>query len=171
VGAVLVVLVLAVLRGRDPASPARGAGTRATPAGAGPATEPRRERTPAPTPEPAPDEERETPPAAQGEGRLAVDFEHHLRSGRIQVWVDEEEVLDEALDSRVARKILSLRLRKGTFEEVLPISAGKHEVRVRVAWSDKVRTRRISGVFADGQTRRLQVRVSRIFNELSLKWQ
>jgi hypothetical protein len=164
-----VVAILALLRGRDPAPPARGSGTRNTPAGAVPPAEPRRERAPAPTP--ARDEEPEERPAAQGEGRLAVDFEHHLRSGRIQVWVDEEEVLDEALDSRVARKILSLRLRKGTFEEVLPISAGKHEVRVRVAWSDKVRTRRISGVFEDGQTRRLEVRVSRIFNELSLKWQ
>jgi hypothetical protein len=135
-----------------------------------PAAEPRRGRAPDPTPAPAEDEAA-VAPVPEGEGRLAIDFEHHLRSGRIQVWVDEEQVLDEELDSRVTRKILSVRLRKGEVEEVLHVSAGKHEVRVRVAWSDKVRTRRISGVFADGQTRRLEVRVSRIFNELSLKWQ
>jgi hypothetical protein len=115
--------------------------------------------------EPAPEQE------AGGEGKLEVDFEHHLRSGRIQVWVDDDQVLDEQLDSRVARKVLSLRLRKGEVQQVLPVAAGRHEVRVRVAWSDKVRTSRITGSFADGQTRTLRVRVSRLFNDLSLDWE
>jgi serine/threonine protein kinase len=168
VGAVALLALGAALRG--PSAPApRGAGRPSS--SVVPASEPRRERpTPAPEPERTPAAQPEPLPA-EGEGLLAIDFEHHLRSGRIQVWVDEDEVLDEALDSRVARKILSLRLRKGAVQDVLPVSAGKHDVRVRVAWSDKVRTRRISGVFTDGQTRRLEVRVSRIFNELSLKWQ
>ena len=116
--------------------------------------------------EPSPAEEA----PAEGEGKLEVDFEHHLRSGRIQVWVDDDEVLDEQLDSRVARKILSLRLRKGEVQQVLPVPAGRHEVRVRLAWSDKVRTSRITGSFSDGQTRTLRVRVSRLFNDLSLGW-
>ena len=121
-------------------------------------------REAAPTPEPTPE------PVREGEGRLEVDFEHHLRSGRIQIWVDEDEVLDEAFDSRVTKKILSLRLRKGEVQQVLPIPAGRHEVRVRLAWSGKVRTRRTTATFEDGQTRRLRVRVSRVFNDLSLGW-
>jgi hypothetical protein len=112
------------------------------------------------------------PPAVaeEGEGLLEVDFEHHLRKGRIQVWVDEDEVLNEEFDSRVTKKILSLRLRKGAVQQVLPIPAGRHEVRVRVQW-DKVRTRRISATFEPGRTRTLRVRVSRIFNDLSLAWE
>jgi hypothetical protein len=120
----------------------------------------------APTPEPSPPE-----PIAEGEGRLEVDFEHHLRSGRIQIWVDDDQVLDEALDSRVTKKILSLRLRKGALQQVLPIPAGHHELRVRLQWSGKVRTRRTTVTFEDGQTRTLRVRVSRVFNDLSLGWE
>jgi len=120
----------------------------------------------APTPEPSPPE-----PVPEGEGRLEVDFEHHLRGGRIQVWVDDDQVLDEALDSRVTKKILSLRLRKGELQQVLPIPAGRHDVRVRLQWSGKVRTRRTTVTFEDGQTRTLRVRVSRVFNDLSLGWE
>ena len=120
-------------------------------------------REPEPTPEPE--------PMADGEGRLEIDFEHHLRSGRLQVWVDDDPVLDEALDSRVTKQILSLRLRKGALQQVLPIPAGRHEVRVRLQWSDKVRSRRIAANFEEGQTRTLRVRVSRIFNDLSLDWE
>ena len=93
-----------------------------------------------------------------------------IRSGRLQVWVDDDQVLDEALDSRVTKQILSLRLRKGALQQVLPIPAGRHEVRVRLQWSDKVRSRRMAANFEPGQTRTLRVRVSRIFNDLSLDW-
>jgi hypothetical protein len=130
-----------------------------------------RARTPEATPTPEPPAPREPEPVADGEGKLEVDFEHHLRSGRIQVWVDEDEVLDEQFDSRVTKKILSLRLRKGAVQQVLPIPAGRHEVLVRLQWSDKVRTRRIAANFEAGRTRTLRVRVSRIFNDLSLSWQ
>ena len=116
-----------------------------------------------PTPEP--------PVVADGEGLLEVNFEHHLRGGRLQVWVDDDEVLDEEFDSRVTKKILSLRLRKGAFQQVLPVPAGRHEVRVRLQWSDKVRTRRIAATFEPGRTRTLRVRVSRLFNDLSLGWE
>jgi serine/threonine protein kinase len=123
---------------------------------------------PVPRAEPTP----EPPPVADdGEGLLEVNFEHHLRAGRIQVWVDEDEVLNEEFDSRVTKKILSLRLRKGAVQQVLPIPAGRHEVRVRLQWSDKVRTRRIAATFEAGRTRTLKVRVSRIFNDLSLAWE
>ena len=120
-------------------------------------------REPDPTPEPE--------PIADGEGRLEVDFEHHLRSGRLQIWVDDDEVLDEALDSRVTKQILSLRLRKGALQQVLPVPAGRHEIRARLQWSDKVRTRRTTATFEAGQTRTLRVRVSRVFNDLSLGWE
>jgi serine/threonine-protein kinase len=158
--ALALAVAVPVLRGRRAEPPRR------------PAEAPAREDRESPsarasaTAEPAPEEDA----PATGEGKLEVDFEHHLRSGRIQVWVDDDEVLDEQLDSRVARKILSLRLRKGEVQQVLPVPAGRHEVRVRLAWSDRVRTSRITGTFSDGETRTLRVRVSRIFNDLSVSW-
>jgi eukaryotic-like serine/threonine-protein kinase len=128
------------------------------------ADQPRREAAPAiPPPEAA--------AVADGDGRLEVNFEHHLSRGRIQIWIDDEDVLDQPFDSRVRQQILSLRLRKGDFQQVLPVSPGRHQVRVRLTWSGRVREQRISGTFAAGQERTLAVRVSRVFNELSLKWQ
>ena len=53
------------------------------------------------------------PPAPAASGRLAIDFEHHLKSGRLRVWVDGDLVLEEELDARVTKKILSFNVRKG----------------------------------------------------------
>jgi len=109
--------------------------------------------------------------AADGDGLLEVNFEHHLRGGRIQIWIDDEDVLDQPFDSRVTQQLLSLRLRKGDFQQVLPVAPGRHQVRVRLTWSGRWREQRIGGTFAAGKTRTLAVRVSRVFNDLSLKWQ
>jgi eukaryotic-like serine/threonine-protein kinase len=113
-----------------------------------------------------------THPAAQpaAPGRLAIEFEHHLRRGNLQVWVDDERVCDEDFDGRVTRKILALKLRRGVVEQVLTLEPGRHEVRVQVKWDDNVKTGRISGTFAPGATRRLDVAVGRIRGKLSLDW-
>jgi serine/threonine-protein kinase len=113
-----------------------------------------------------------THPAAQpaAAGRLAVEFEHHLRRGNLQVWVDDERVFDEDFDGRVTRRILALKLRKGVVQEVLTLAPGRHEVRVQVKWDDNVKSGRISGTFPPGATRRLDVAIGRIRGKLSLNW-
>ncbi len=45
--------------------------------------------------------------------RLTVDLEHPLKTGRISIWADDELIFKETLDSRVTKKILALKLRKG----------------------------------------------------------
>jgi serine/threonine-protein kinase len=162
--AVLLPVALAVVatRPRRPAEPRDAARASAAPVPRG------RDARPVEAPEPRREERRAV--AASEDGRLEVDFEHHLRGGRIQVWVDDDEVLDEQFDSRVARRILSLRLRKGEVQQVVTVPPGRHQVRVRLQWSGNVKSRRITGAFAAGETRTLRVRVSRIFNELSLSW-
>ena len=126
---------------------------------------------PAPTParEPVP----ETPQPSAGDpdkARLAVDFEHHLRRGKLRVWVDEALVLEEELDARVTRKVLTVRLRKGNVEEVLEVEPGRRKVEVEVAWDDKVRRKWITGTFKASDQRTLEIRVRRILNDLSLRW-
>jgi len=103
-------------------------------------------------------------------GQLAIEFEHHLRHGNLQVWVDDARVVDEDFDGRVTRKLLSLVLRKGLVQQRLTLSPGRHDVRVDVRWDDNTKSARISGVFRPGAARQLDVQVSRIGGKLSLAW-
>jgi tRNA A-37 threonylcarbamoyl transferase component Bud32 len=101
---------------------------------------------------------------------LAVDFDHHLRSGTLEVWVDDEPVLEEPIEGRVKHKVLSFRLRKGSLQQTLEVAPGVHEVRVQVSWEGRRRSARISGPFHAGATRRLEVSVSRLTRDLTLEW-
>ena len=109
-----------------------------------------------------------TAPAA----RLAIDFDHSLKSGTLRVWIDDEQVLEETLDSRVTRKVLAYKKRQGSVEEALEVSPGRHTVAVRVAWDDNVKTKRITGTFPSGTTRRLRASLGGLIKkELSLEWE
>ena len=109
-------------------------------------------------------------PSPAAPGRLAIELEHHLRGGSLQVWVDGKPILQEKLDSRVTRKILSLELRQGRVQEVLELEPGRHDIRVMVQWDKNTRAARIGGTFEPGATRRLQVKVGRLRGNLSLDW-
>jgi hypothetical protein len=101
-------------------------------------------------------------------GRLALDFEHGLESGTLQVWLDEDLVLSESLDSRVTRKVLGIAKRKGRLDKDLEVRPGAHAVRVEVCWDDNRRTKVIAGNFNPGVTRRLEARVGGLRKSLSL---
>jgi serine/threonine-protein kinase len=102
--------------------------------------------------------------------RLSVDFEHHLKSGTIRVWVDDDLVIEEDLDSRVTKSLLSFKLRKGAVQEELEVSPGRRRVRVQLRWDDNDKTETISGTFRSGALRTLEVRVGRLRKNLSLEW-
>ncbi|HUG53007.1 MAG TPA: serine/threonine-protein kinase [Vicinamibacteria bacterium] len=125
-----------------------------------PASPPAEAVPPAPTVAPA---------AGDPPGTLAIDFEHHLRRGNLQVWVDGARVVNEDFDGR-ARRILAVELHRGVVEQLVSLSPGRHDVRVQVRWDDKVRTSSIAGEFQPGATRRLEVQVGRLRNNLSLAW-
>jgi hypothetical protein len=103
-------------------------------------------------------------------GRLAIDFEHHLKSGRLRVWVDDDLALEDELDSRVTKKILSFRVRKGMVAETLEVPTGRRQVKVQVRWADNIKTETTSAMFRPNATRRLEIRVSRLLGGLSLRW-
>lgn len=107
--------------------------------------------------------------------RLGIDFEHSLKSGTLRVWVDEERVIEEQLDSR-AKKIVGIRFRKGGFSDSLELAPGRHEVRVQVAWEDNLKTETIWGNFKAGATRRLKAKLggfagTGLKKNLDLEWQ
>ncbi|HEV7500789.1 MAG TPA: hypothetical protein VGQ33_12335, partial [Vicinamibacteria bacterium] len=111
------------------------------------------------------------PPAkARPSGELAIEFEHHLKHGNLQVWVDDARVVNDDFDGRITRKILSFELRKGLVQQRLALAPGRHSVRVTVRWDDNTKTARITGAFHPGVARKLDVEVSRIGGKLGLSW-
>lgn len=47
---------------------------------------------------------------------------------------------------------------------------GRHDIKVRVAWDDNVKTETISGTLKPGTIRRLEADLGRIRKSLSLEW-
>jgi hypothetical protein len=113
-----------------------------------------------------------TPPAASGKqlARLAIDFEHPLKSGTLRVWLGATLILDEKLDSRVTRKFIALKVRKGSFQEVLEVSPGRYPVTVEVKWDDLRRAERIDGNLKAGSARSLKIRLGNK-KDLSVAWE
>ena len=109
--------------------------------------------------------------ATEAPGHLEIDFEHPLRSGTLRVYVDDEEVLEEALSGKVTKKILSFRMRKGSTNQVLDVAPGEHVIRVEVDSSGYGASRRIRGIFKSGETRRLEATVDGLIKkDLTLTW-
>jgi serine/threonine protein kinase len=113
---------------------------------------------------------RPAPSPAASSGRLAIDFEHHLKSGRLRIWVDSDLVLEEELDSHVTKKILTFPVRKGSVTQTLEVPSGSRQVKVQVRWDDNIKTETARTTFRAGVTRRLEIRVSRLLGGLSLRW-
>jgi serine/threonine-protein kinase len=103
--------------------------------------------------------------------RLEVELEHPLRSGTLRVWIDDALVVEEALESRVTKKVLFVKTRKGREEKQLEVAPGEREVRVQVSGDDFDESRRQRVTFASGVTRRLNARVGGLIDrELTLVW-
>jgi eukaryotic-like serine/threonine-protein kinase len=106
-------------------------------------------------------------PSAQ----LEVDLEHSLRSGTLRVYVDDDLALEEPLESYVSEDLVVVKLRKGRERATVKLRPGEREVRVQVTGDGWSGTRRLSGAFESGQTRRLYVRMGGLLNkELRASW-
>jgi hypothetical protein len=104
-------------------------------------------------------------------GTLEVDLQHNLKAGSIKVWVDDELVLDRALESYVSQKILSYRVFKGSLSQDLQVAPGEHVVRVQIQGDGFSDARRIRGTFVSGERQRLRVEVGGLVKkDLSLAW-
>ena len=104
--------------------------------------------------------------------RLEVQLEHPLRSGFLRVWVDETLVMEEPIESRITKKVLFVKTRRGREEKTLDVVPGEHDVRILVEGDGFHESRRIHGEFQSGRTRRLAARVEGLISkELSVAWE
>ena len=102
--------------------------------------------------------------------RMTIDFEHHMRSGGLKVWVDDALVLDRPLEGRLVEKFGRVRLYKGRILETVEVTPARHTVRAEVAWDGKVRTARTAATFRPDSSRTLDIEVLRVLDDLTLEW-
>ena len=104
--------------------------------------------------------------------RLEVELEHSLKSGTLRVWVDDVLAVEELLESRVTRKVLFVKSRRGREETFLEVAPGERTIRLQVDSGGFSEARLIRGTFTSGETRRLGARVAGFLSkELKLAWQ
>jgi len=141
-------VALLMVSGRHPPSTPAAAGAAGT-AGTGLAP-------PAgPTPVPAP-------------AHIALTLDHPFKTGAMKVWIDDQGVLDEPLESQVKKKLFVFKSRRGSESATLDVPAGTHSVRVQVEGDGLTLTRRLKTLFRGGETKRLQARVDG--KQLTLEW-
>ncbi len=110
------------------------------------------------------------PPAKKPSAYLSVGFQHRLKSGMLEVWLDGTRVASEKLDSKITKKVLLLELRKGSVEQTLPLEPGRHEVKVRVRANGETKNARTSALFKANATRRLEISLARLSGKIDLEW-
>ena len=105
------------------------------------------------------------------QAQLEVDLEHTLRAGTLRVYVDDDLELEEPLESYVSEDLVLLKLRKGRERATIKVRAGEREVRVQLSGEGWSATRRLTGAFESGQTRRLYLRMGGLLSkELRASW-
>jgi hypothetical protein len=120
-------------------------------------------------PAPSPAQARPRPKKAPS-AYLSIGFQHRLKGGTLEVWVDGVQVAKEKLDSSVTKKVLLFELRRGSIQQTLQLEPGRHEVKVRVRSNGETRSARTTAVFRAGATRRLELSLSRLSGKVALAW-
>jgi serine/threonine-protein kinase len=111
-----------------------------------------------------------TSPKVRATAYLSIGFEHRLKSGILEIWVDDTRVVRETLDSRAAVKLLLFEVRKGSVQQTLPLEPGRHNVRVRIRSSGWTKAAESSILFRSGRTHRLEIKSLRLSGKISLVW-
>ena len=109
-------------------------------------------------------------PASAAKSRLHLTVEHPLKSGQLQLFVDDVLAYETPLKARVARKIVAIKVREEHIEATLPLEPGRRRVRVEVRWDGNRRAESTTATFNPGGQRVLEVRVGLLQKALSLEW-
>ena len=141
-------------------SPTQAATPRVVPAPVATVTAAAPSPTPSPMPRPAP---------VPAPGRLEIAFEHSLKSGTLNVFVDDKSVFTQALDKQRGKTLLLKRTTQG---RPLSFSPGSHSVRLQVQAGKDAWSGRLVGTFRSDDTLRLKAKLGGLFGKkLSLEWQ
>jgi hypothetical protein len=101
---------------------------------------------------------------------LRLKVQHGLHSAQLSVWVDGELAYSGKLVGTVRRKFGIIPDLQGSVSEMLPVSSGMHQVRIRISSDDgSAQEDTIKGEFARNSQRTLAVTARR--GDLSLNWQ
>jgi hypothetical protein len=107
-----------------------------------------------------------------GSASLKVQMQHSFRSAQVSVWVDGELECSQRITGAQRRRFGLLPAGiGGDFSRLLPVSAGRHTVKVRVTAEEGYdNSGSISGDFPEGSEVNLQVRPRRS-GDLGMSWQ
>ncbi|MEO8362571.1 MAG: protein kinase [Vicinamibacteria bacterium] len=125
------------------------------------------QEAPMPTPFPAPDPTAVPLVPAQ----MTIEFEHSLKSGTLKIFVDNEAVVQQAVEAKVTKRIMGIPIRRGLVTRSLEIEPGKHTIKVQVLWDDNTQTEEAQTTFKAGGRLRLKAKLGgRFRKDLSLEW-
>jgi hypothetical protein len=101
---------------------------------------------------------------------VELNFEHPLRSGVLKVFVDDDLVLEEALDSWVKEDLLVMKVRKGRVNKTFDVAAGNRVLRLEVEGEGYRGSRTLEGRFEAGEARRLEARLGGLVKKDLSAW-
>jgi serine/threonine-protein kinase len=101
---------------------------------------------------------------------VEINFEHPLRSGVLKVFVDDDLVLEEALESFVKEDLVVMKVRKGRLTKGIDVAAGDRVLRLEVDGEGFRGSRTIQGRFVAGEPRRLEARLGGLVKKDLSAW-
>jgi hypothetical protein len=102
--------------------------------------------------------------------RVRLEVAHPLETGRLNTWIDGVLVFETKLNADVAKRIVAIKVRQGHLETMLDVAPGRHEVKVEINWEDKRRVESKVIDVAPNATGLLEVKISKLTKDMSLKW-
>jgi hypothetical protein len=101
---------------------------------------------------------------------VELNFEHPLRSGVLKVFVDDDLVLEETLESWVKEDLLVMKVRKGRVTKSFDVPAGDRVLRLEVEGDGYRGTRTLEARFEAGEARRLEARLGGLVKKDLSAW-
>ena len=101
---------------------------------------------------------------------VEINFEHPLKSGVLKVFVDDDLVLEEALESWVKEDLVVVKVRKGRLNKTFNVRAGDRVLRLEVDGEGYRGSRTIEGRFEAGEERRLEARLGGLVKKDLSAW-
>jgi hypothetical protein len=101
---------------------------------------------------------------------VEINFEHPLRSGVLKVFVDDDLVLEELLESWVKDDLVVMKVRKGRLTKTFGVPIGDRTLRLEVDGEGFRGSRTIEGRFMAGEPRRLEARLGGLVRKDLSAW-